>query len=80
MDDDEYASHIQAIYNVAIYCDNPDAVFLIFKETGIIPNLDNLDYMIEMYERTEKMGELADFSTLYRDFMKLRNDLGDKLF
>ncbi|MBT3416934.1 hypothetical protein HN865_04240 [Candidatus Woesearchaeota archaeon] len=63
---------IQEQYHKAIEQQDPDRVFEIFKETNLIlPNENNIQYMIEIHEKYEPKGKKIDFLALYHDFIEL---------
>ncbi len=65
---------IQEQYKKLIDSNSPDAVYNLFKETMILPNEENRDYILKMHETYESVGGITSFLGLYRDFTILFND------
>ena len=62
--DDEIQEH----YKQLIDSNSPDAVYNLFKETMVLPNEENRDYILKMHETHEYVGKITNFVELYRDF------------
>ena len=72
---DDLEDEIQKQYHKAIKQQDPDRVFQIFKDSDLIlPNIENIKYMIEIHEKYESEGKKTDFLKLYNDFMALYGD------